>query len=444
MHPARVFIVVSAAVVLLGSHLATAQRTFTITDLGTLGGAVSVAFGVNDLGQVVGESWIPSEAAHAFRWDNGTMIDLGTLGGDHDRSIAFDINNAGQIVGYSYAGDRANSSIPFLWQHGVLTALPLLDGHTWGVAMAINNLGHVVGSSEGQAVLWINGAVIPLDTNGGTRSSAEGINDHGHIVGSITRPEAGAHSQAVVWENGVMRNLPRPALPDCPDGSCVFSSAAMAINAHGVVAGFANDLDEKNHAVRWENGRGTSLGVLDGARDSAALRGSINDRGEIFGVSDSFATLWIDGQPQALPGGNFAMAISNNQHIVGASGSRAVMWTLNEVDDSAPRVAVAAQRGKIWPPNGKLVPVTFTGTVSDNVSTIGSVSFAVRDEYRRVQPAGTAAVTNGRFKIVVKLEASRRGTDKNGRQYMLTVTAADAAGNHASASTSAIVPRDQR
>lgn len=55
---------------------------YRLTDLGTLGGSSSSAFGINDTGQVVGSSAIAGDAVqHAFLYSNGSMADLGTLGG---------------------------------------------------------------------------------------------------------------------------------------------------------------------------------------------------------------------------------------------------------------------------------------------------------------------------------------------------------------------------
>ena len=52
-----------------------------LLDLGTLGGQNSFAFGINNLGQIVGTSELESGQSRAFLWENGEMMDLGTLGG---------------------------------------------------------------------------------------------------------------------------------------------------------------------------------------------------------------------------------------------------------------------------------------------------------------------------------------------------------------------------
>jgi probable HAF family extracellular repeat protein len=59
-----------------------AQYSYTITDLGTLGGDSCLPAGVNYSGQVVGTSTTTYGESRAFAWWHGTMTDLGTLGGD--------------------------------------------------------------------------------------------------------------------------------------------------------------------------------------------------------------------------------------------------------------------------------------------------------------------------------------------------------------------------
>src|SRR5260370_42644617 len=58
--------------------------SYSIFDLGTLGGSNCYAYAINAYGQVVGESLTAgNEAHHAFLTAPPAMQDLGTLGGSH-------------------------------------------------------------------------------------------------------------------------------------------------------------------------------------------------------------------------------------------------------------------------------------------------------------------------------------------------------------------------
>ena len=72
--------------------------TYTIEDLGTLGGNGSLANAINAEGQVVGSAQLANGTSHAVLWNPGQPgKDLGTLGGT--TSTALGINILGDIVG---------------------------------------------------------------------------------------------------------------------------------------------------------------------------------------------------------------------------------------------------------------------------------------------------------------------------------------------------------
>jgi probable HAF family extracellular repeat protein len=107
------------------------------------GASFGAAQGISDRGQVVGYAGFSSgpSSNRAVSWRHGVATDLGTLGGPN--SQAFGVNDGGQVVGWS---DTAAGGEAFVWEHGTRRALVSLAG-LGGQATAINNRGQIVGNS---------------------------------------------------------------------------------------------------------------------------------------------------------------------------------------------------------------------------------------------------------------------------------------------------------
>lgn len=150
--------VLAAVVVFLGVGVVSAAPSYTMTDLGTLGGSQSTATAINASGQIVGWSSTSSGPAHsngpvhAFLYSgNSPMQDLGTLLGGTS-SHATGINGSGQIVGYASTSDNPYA---FLYSGGSMTDLNSLvnldPGWALEQANAINDIGQIVGMGRNAA-----------------------------------------------------------------------------------------------------------------------------------------------------------------------------------------------------------------------------------------------------------------------------------------------------
>jgi probable HAF family extracellular repeat protein len=283
-----------------------------VIDIGTIrGGYDSLARAVNNSGVVVGLSTtlvsdpfsmimsfgLPfAFQTRAYRWQNGVLRDLGTLGGPD--AMALGINDRGQIAGNSYI-DFASSpgcgtltTGAFLWENGKMRNLGSLGGTCTQVPLTttpINNHGQVIGFSflSGDQVfhpfLWEEGHLADLGTLGGNFGYAVSLNQSGDVVGWQTRPGDDNVIHATLWSAGNITDLGALGPGQC--------STPFAINGRKQVVGTSGACDFNDPSLRafiWEPGRRmTDLNTLISPKLGLQLRNvaTINERGEMAVVA---------------------------------------------------------------------------------------------------------------------------------------------------------------
>ena len=306
------------------------QPHYMLSDLGPAGNPFSQGTYINSWELMSGVDTAPDGTAHAVIFDDGLVKDIGTPGLGGPNSGAFGANDRGQVVGQgetpakdpnneNFCGYRTGlQCLPFIWHHGVTTALPTLGGTNAGPG-AINNLGQVAGYAENshqdpdcrpgvavngtgpqlldfEAVIW--GArpgeireLRPLP--GDTVGMAIGINDLGEAVGTsgtcanTVLPGFAGGPHAVLWgADGSVHDL--GSLGGTIDPTVLGSGTiGFILNNRSQVTGQAAlPGNAVFHPFFWtrENGM-RDLGVLDGDLVGAGL--GMNNRGDVVGASIS-------------------------------------------------------------------------------------------------------------------------------------------------------------
>ncbi|MGB3511593.1 MAG: DUF3466 family protein [Microcoleaceae cyanobacterium] len=259
------------------SNTITVASSYHITDLGTLGGPLSVAKDINDSAQIVGYSITNNDEKRAFVWDSNDGIqDIGTLG--DDLSCAYGINDYGQVAGYSVCNH--GQSRAFVWD--ATNGIQDLNTPDYSLteAYSINNVGQIVGLSitpNGQRAAFIwdgNNGMKNIGIAGEVESSAFGINNFGQVVGYSVSSDLIV--RAFKWDSDQgIQELP--------------GFLGSDINRYGRVVGFYTLPEDSNRAFVWDGSDTLDLGTVSGDVDLQFFdseANSINDFGLVVGYSD--------------------------------------------------------------------------------------------------------------------------------------------------------------
>jgi len=401
--------------VLALAQAASAQQ-YQVSYLDSLGGSNSRGNSINNRGWIAGFSRLAgNQNRHATLWRDGSLIDLGTLGGpDKNSSVAWPVkNNRGILAGISqtdapepngetwscgafFSGPRRTGFIclGFVWENGLMKPLNPLPGGNNSFATGANNRGQVVGWAEngihdstcvGTQVLQFRPVVWAPDTrqiqklplfSGDTNGAATAINDRGQIVGitGICDQAVGRRTakHAVVWEGETVTDIGNLGVE--------LWNTPMAINERGDIVGFAgtdpDDLDGNLlRAFIWTRKDGIhALDPLPLAGHVFSQATGINEQRQVVGSSctidgDCLAVLW-EG------------AVQKNLNDFIAPGFNGVLLNAQDINDSGEITGRA-----FYPATGQLrafVAIPVAGGGNENVqSTSRAVSTSLPGHIRQ-------------------------------------------------------------
>jgi len=360
---------------------------------------------------------------HAFRWKHGVLGDLGTLP-DGLGSFAIWSNNRGQVVGVSGNGvidpllGAPEGRAVFWYANGSVLDLGTFGGNQ-SLAGAINERGQVIGvaadtvpdpyslfgwATETRGFIWERGIMRDLGTLGGADTSPSFINERGQVAGVSyinfdTPPDPSLcgfpiATHPFVWQDGKMTDL------GTLGGTC---ASATTINNHGQVVGNSNlPGDEILHPFLWDRGKLIDLGTFGG---TFGVANWLNDAGQVTGVASTegdqefHAYFWQNGVMTDI--GTIKDDVCSIPHFMNSSGQ--VVGTSGCTEEGF------EVHGFMWQPGGSIIDLNdFVPPGSDLRVTDGETI------NNRGEIAGSGMLPNGDFHSIVLIPCGGDETDTDG------------------------------
>jgi probable HAF family extracellular repeat protein len=382
-----------------------------------LRGSRSWASAINDAGVIVGFEVLPDGSTVSFRYsDDQGFSEIDALRGF--QSAAASINNAGDVAGVYLPsleiGPRAFRTVgTALEDLGVFDNRGIKGSASWGLAM--NDVGQVTGYSYGSgwsfrmAFRYTTGAGLQnLGTLGGSDSEGNAINASGQVAGTaVTGFTPLPRFHAFRYTDGAGMQDLAPHL---------LASNGLAMNNAGDVVGralfvpdvFSGSQDIYEAFLYTDAGGTVNLNDLIAPSSGWILRmgTGINDAGQIVGVGE------VNGQRRA-----FKLSKDNEPPVI---------------------TTAEASLTVLWPPDGRMVPVSFTAAAIDNFDPqptcrIASISTNEHDGTEQFVLTGPLSAT---------FQAARAGQG-TGRVYTVTLRCSDRSGNSAVRAVVVTVPHHQ-
>jgi hypothetical protein len=259
------------------------------------------------------------------------IYDIGVVQPGDTASQGFGVSRAGIAVGRSF---RADGTQAFTWTfNGGIVGLPNLPGRSYCVSNSANDSGIVVGTGATTAfgsgrlpLIWQNGVVsqLPLPV-GETLGDANSVNASNVAVGSV---DSGSNQRGVIYSGGSATVITQTTA----NGS--FFLTAFGVNDSGRIVGQGVDPGNaaRNVGIVYDIGQSMAfeVGALPGM--NGALAFAVSNTGYVVGASmlnqgPGLPFIWSD------QGGMVAIPLASGTSEGSARAVNSAGWVVG--DDSS-------------------------------------------------------------------------------------------------------------